>query len=294
MAETTVAFVGLGHMGQPMATRLLRAGFRVRAWNRTRQKAEELPGAEVCATPRQAVAGAPFVMTSLANDEAVREVTLGRDGFLEAMAPDAVHVGTSTISWALAQTLAEAHARTGSHYVGAPVLGRPEAAERGELWILAGGERDVVPRCRPLFDAVGQGVIAVDDAAGAHLTKIIANFMIANTIELLGEAMALADKAGITPERLVEMLGRTILGSPVLRGYGMRIARREFEPAGFRVELGLKDVSLALAAAEQARVPLPLASLLHDHLLEAIARGRGAQDWAALAAVAREAAGLPT
>jgi 3-hydroxyisobutyrate dehydrogenase-like beta-hydroxyacid dehydrogenase len=281
-------------MGQAMVKRLVADGFRLRVWDRTSEKASALPDVEACATAREAVAGAPVVMSSLANDEAVREVTFGPHGFIEAMEPDAVHVGTSTISWTLAGTLAEEHRRRSSHYLGAPVLGRPDAAERGELWIFAGGDPGIVQRCQPVLDAVSQGVLTLEDPAHAHLTKLIANFMVVNTIELLGEATALAEKAGITSERLVEMIGRTILGSPVLRGYGARIARREFEPAAFRLELGLKDVSLALAAGAELRAPLPLASLLHDHLLEAVARGRGQQDWSALAALAQEAAGLAT
>ena len=294
MANAMVALLGLGHMGRAMTKRLLNEGFRLRVWDRTAEKAGALPGAEACATPREAVAGAPFVLTSLANDEAVREVTFGRDGFIDALEPAALHVGMSTISWELARTLAEVHTQKGSGYVGAPVLGRPDAVERGELWILAGGAPDNVARCQPLFDVLGQGVIHVEDAPRAHLTKIIANFMTASTIEMLGEAMALAEKAGIEPGRLVEMLSETILGSPILRGYGRRIARREFEPAAFWLELGLKDVSLALRAGDELRAPLPLASLLRDHMLEAIAKGRAKQDWAALAAVAEEAAGLPT
>ncbi|MDB4966821.1 MAG: 2-hydroxy-3-oxopropionate reductase [Myxococcales bacterium] len=293
MADTVVAFLGVGHMGRGMVRSLARQRFQLRVWDRTAAKAAALSDiAEVCATPRAAVAGVPFVMTSLADDHAVREVTFGEDGILDGMAPDAVHLGASTISRKLGQVLDEAHRRRGTHYVGSPVLGRPDAAERGELWILAGGEPDAVLRCRPIFEAIGQGTIATDSAAQAHLVKIIANFMIANTIEMLGEALALGEKGGIAPASLVDMLGRTILGSPVLLGYGARIARGEFEPAGFRLELGFKDVSLALAAGEELRAPLPLASLVHDHMIEAIAHGRGHQDWSALAAVAQAAAGL--
>jgi 3-hydroxyisobutyrate dehydrogenase-like beta-hydroxyacid dehydrogenase len=293
MAEMVVAFVGLGQMGRGMVSSLARHRIRLRVWDRTPAKAQALADvAEVCATPRQAVAGAPFVMTSLPNDPVVQEMTFGAQGFAEAMAPDAVHLGTSTISWKLGQLLDESHRQRGTHYVGSPVLGRPDAAEQGQLWVLAGGEPEIVARCRDIWDAIGQGTLEAGTAAQAHLVKIIANFMIANTIELLGEALALGDKGGIAPARLVDMLGRTIVGSPVMRGYGARIARGDYEPAGFRLELGLKDVSLALAAAEELRAPLPLASLVHDHMIEAIARGRGHQDWSALAAMAQEAAGL--
>ncbi|UJR86692.1 NAD(P)-dependent oxidoreductase [Sandaracinus amylolyticus] len=293
-ARPTVAFLGLGHMGRGMVASLQRAGLGVRAWNRTPGRVAPSDGLELCATPREAVRDVALVITSLADDTAVRDATLGREGFLDAMTPDAVHVGTSTISWTLAQELSDAHARRGTHYVAAPVLGRPDAAERGALTVLVGGEPAVVARARPIFDAIGGSTLDTGTAAHAHLTKIIANFAIASTIELVGEATALGEKAGIPPERLVEVLGKTVVASPILRGYGERIARGELEPAGFRLELGLKDVSLALAASTQLRAPLPIASLLRDHILEGIAKGRGQQDWAALATVAREAAGVTT
>lgn len=294
MPERTIAVLGLGHMGHAMAQCLLRAGFRVRAWNRTSGRIGPAPNVEVCATPREAVRDLDIVLTSLADDEAVRAVALGRDGFLEGMKPGAVHANTSTISWALAQELVGLHSHRGMHYVGAPVLGRPEAALAGELWILAGGEPDAIHRLEPVFETLGQGTIPVDTAPRAHLTKIIANLMIASTIEVLGEAMALGEKGGIAPATLVDILGRTIVGSPVLKSYGARISHGEFEPAGFRLELGLKDIALALDAATELRAPLPVASLLRDHMLEGIARGRGQKDWAVLAMTARDAAGLST
>jgi 3-hydroxyisobutyrate dehydrogenase-like beta-hydroxyacid dehydrogenase len=188
------AFLGLGHMGQAMVKRLVSAGFHLRVWDRTPGKAAPAPGLEVCGSPQEAVRGAPFVVTSLANDEAVREVTFA---FIDAMEPDAVHVGTSTISWSLAKVLAGMHPKKGSHYVGAPVLGRPDAAERGELWILVGGEPAVARRCQPIFDAIGHGTIAADTAPDAHLTKIIANFMIANTIEMLARRRPSAKKVAL-------------------------------------------------------------------------------------------------
>jgi 3-hydroxyisobutyrate dehydrogenase-like beta-hydroxyacid dehydrogenase len=294
MEELRVAFLGVGHMGGAMVKRLAQAQVRLRVWDRTPAKAAALADiAEPCATPREAVAGVPFVITSLADDRAVSDLTFGANGILDALAPDAVHLGASTISWQLGRKLDEAHRQKGTHYIGSPVLGRPDAAERGELWVIAGGDPEVLPRCRPLFEALGQGTLEAGNAAQAHLVKLIANFMIATTIEMLGEATALADKGGVAPARLIDMLGRTVLGSPVLRGYGARVVQGEFEPAAFRLELGLKDVLLALAAGEELRAPLPLASLVRDHMLEAVAKGRGQQDWSALAAVAQEAAGLP-
>jgi 3-hydroxyisobutyrate dehydrogenase-like beta-hydroxyacid dehydrogenase len=292
MSETTIAFLGLGNMGRGMVKSLLRAGFRLRVWDRTPGRVPPGAGLEEAASPAEAVRGVPFVMTSLANDQAVREVVLGERGFLPAMDAGAVHIGVSTISWSLAKDLVKLHADRGTHYLGSPVLGRPDAAERGELTVIAGGEAEVVTRCQGVLAGIGKTIIPADSPPAAHLVKIIANMMLASTIEMLGEATALGEKGGIAPDQLIEMLGKTLMASTALRTYGSKIVHKEFEPAGFRLELGLKDVSLALAAGDELRAPLPLASLVHDHFVEAVARGRAQQDWSALAAVAREAAGL--
>jgi 3-hydroxyisobutyrate dehydrogenase-like beta-hydroxyacid dehydrogenase len=288
----TIAFLGLGQMGRGMAGSLLRAGIQLRVWDRTPGRLTARPGLTDCASPREAVRGVPFVITSLADDEAVKAVTLGLDGFLQAMDRGAAHLGTSTISYALARELVSAHAERDTHYVGTPVLGRPDAAERGALTVITGGPAEVVTAAHPVLTAIAQGTITAESAPAAHLIKIIANLIIATTIETAGEALALGEKAGIAPERLIEMLGDTPVASPILRSYGPRIARREFEPAGFRLELGLKDMNLALDASTELGAPLPLASLLRDHLIQALAHGRAQQDWSALADMAREAAGL--
>ena len=203
-----------------------------------------------------------------------------------------MHVGTSTISLGLVREVADAHAARGQQFVAAPVLGRPDAAARGELWILTGGDRAVIERTAPVLSCLGQGQIHMGSPGQAMLAKILANFMIAGTIELLAEATTLGEKGGVAPQALVDLLTKTLFDSPVVKGYGGRIAAGEFRPAGFAVPLGLKDVELALQASHDLQAPLPAASLARDHLLGALARGRGDWDWGALATAVREAAGL--
>lgn len=291
-AQKTIGFVGLGRMGRQMAERLATHGFALQVWNRTRGRATELAGATVASSPRDAATGAAVVISSLANDAAVRDVVLGESGVLGGLAPDAVHVSTSTISVRLARALADAHADAQRAFVAAPVLGRPEAAGRGELWILTGGDAEARRRAKPALDILGQGQIHLGDPAQALLGKILANSMIAGTLELLGEATTLAEKGGIAPADLVAMLTGTIFGSPVVKGYGPRLAAREFQPAGFTVPLGLKDIELALEAGHDHQSPLPVAAITRDHLLTALARGRADWDWSALATSIRQAAGL--
>jgi 3-hydroxyisobutyrate dehydrogenase-like beta-hydroxyacid dehydrogenase len=290
--ETTIAVVGLGRMGRQMATRLAGSGFALRAWNRTRARAEELGAAQVCASPREAAAGADIVITSLADDAAAHAVVLGDEGVLAGQGARAVHVSTSTISPGLGRALAEAHRGRGRAFLASPVLGRPDAAGSGQLTLLLGGDDDAIARAQPALAVLGRAQLRVGDAYQAQLTKVIANFMIAGTIELLAEATTLGEKGGIAPADLVRTLSSTVLASPIVDGYGKRMAAREYQPAGFAVPLGLKDVELALASGRELRAPLPVAAVVRDHLVTALARGRDDWDWTALASAVREASGL--
>jgi 3-hydroxyisobutyrate dehydrogenase-like beta-hydroxyacid dehydrogenase len=279
-----VGFCGMGKMGRAMAANLVRAGIEVRAWNRTPGKTP--PGAVECRTPREAATGADVVVSSLADDPAVESVVFGPDGIASA---SVLHCGMSTISLQLSQRLATSH-----RFVAAPVFGRPDAAEARKLWVCAGGAPEDLTRCKPIFDAVGQGTFEAGTAPQASLTKLCGNFLLAMMIEGFGEAFTLAEKAGMDPTRLSDTLTKILFaGAPIPTGYATRIARTEFEPAGFALPLGHKDVSLALKAALQLKAPMPLASLLQDHLLASLAKGRDQWDWVGMSALLRESAGLP-
>jgi 3-hydroxyisobutyrate dehydrogenase-like beta-hydroxyacid dehydrogenase len=286
-----IGFIGLGRMGRPMAANLVAAGFTVRTWNRTPGKAP--PGAVECRSPREVAEQCAIVATMLADDAALEQVTFGDGGLLAGLRRGGIHVSMSTISVALSRKLREAHSAAGQGYVAAPVFGRPEAAQKKQLWIVCGGEQKDLAACERLFTALGRGTFTVAEAPQANVVKLIGNFLIATTIESLGEATAVAEKAGLDPTRLVEFFGGTMFGSTVFTGYGARVAATEFEPAGFAMPLALKDVTLALQAGHELRVPLPMASLLRDRLLAALARGRDGWDWSGLTSVAREEAGLP-
>jgi 3-hydroxyisobutyrate dehydrogenase-like beta-hydroxyacid dehydrogenase len=287
-----VAFIGLGNMGAPMARNLLRAGHEVTAYNRTRAKAEPLAtdGARIGDSIEHAARDAEVAITMLADDQALGDVVF--DGLIRALPANAIHMGMSTISVEMAKRLAEAHAYAGQGYISSPVLGRPDAAEARRLWLIAAGAPQHVERCRPLIEALGRGVtIAGNEPWQANLIKIGANFTLASMLETFGEAFALIRKAGVEPARFLEVVN-SLFQSPVYANYGKIVAEERYEPAGFRMKLGLKDVGLALAAAGAENVPMPLASLLRDHYTEGIARGYGERDWAALAQILAEHAGV--
>lgn len=288
-----VGFIGLGDMGLAMADNLRRAGHELSVYNRTRRRADALSAVRVAASPREAADGAEVLITMLADDAAVEQVLLGEDGAVRGLARGAVHASMSTIGHALSRRLAAEHASRGQGYVAAPVFGRPDAARAAKLWIVAAGPAEAVDRCRPLFEAMGQGLeIVGEDPTRATVVKLAGNFLLAAVIEALGEAYALVRKHGIEPARFLEIVNGRLLRSPVYENYGKIIAEERFDPPGFRLRHGLKDARLALAAGEDVAAPLPIASLVRDHYLTAMARGWGDVDWAALAKVSAAAAGL--
>ena len=289
-----ISFIGLGSMGLPMARNLLDAGHELTVYNRTRNRADELGqvGLRVAASPREAAGSADFLITMLSDDTAVESVMFGDEGALAGLKPDTIHASMSTISHLLSRRLADEHRSRRQRYVAAPVFGRPEAAAGAKLWIIAAGEAENIERCRPVFGLIGQGVEVVgDDPAMANVLKLAGNFLLASAIEALGETFTLVQKYGIEPGRFLEILNGRLFRSPIYENYGKLIAERRWEPAGFKLRHGLKDVRLALSAAEEVTTPLPLASLIRDHYLSALARGWGESDWAALARVLEENAG---
>ena len=290
-----IAFIGLGNMGSAMATNLLKAGHTLSVYNRTRARADALKplGARVASTPGEAAAGAEIAITMLADDHALESVVFDKGNMLDSLPPNAIHVSMSTISVALSRRLAAAHAERKQHYVSAPVFGRPEAAAAAKLFIVAAGPAAQIERCRPLFDAMGQKTfIAGDDASGANLMKLAGNFLITAVIEGLAESFALVRKAGLDANMFHEILTNSLFNAPIYKTYGALINSQKFEPAGFKLPLGLKDNRLLLAAAEENAVPMPMASLIRDRFLAALGQGMGELDWSAISKLSANDAGL--
>lgn len=288
-----IGFIGLGRMGSGLAENLIKAGHELVLYNRSREKAEALSklGARVAGSIAEACRG-EVVWTMLADDKALEEVAFGENGLLATLAPEALHISSSTISVALCDRLTQAHVDHRQGFVAAPVFGRPDAAKAGDLFVVAGGASDAIQAATPLFEVVGQRTFVVSRTpSAANLVKLSGNFLIAAVIESLGEAMALIGKGGLDKRQYLEILTSTLFGAPVYKTYGALIADGTFEPTGFAAPLGLKDIRLALAAAEELRAPLPIASLLRDRFLTLLANGGEELDWSAIGAVAAWEAG---
>jgi 3-hydroxyisobutyrate dehydrogenase-like beta-hydroxyacid dehydrogenase len=288
-----VGFIGLGHMGSGMASSLLRAGHDVIVYNRTSAKADELvkKGA-VAATRISEACDADAVITMLANDAALESVVDGADGLLANLPKGRVHVSSSTISVTLSERLTTDHATAGQRFVAAPVFGRPDVAAAGDLSVIAGGTKDAIVDVTPILDAIGKKTFVISDKPkAANLVKLSGNFLIASVIESLGEAVALVAKDGIDRETYVDLLTSSLFNAPVYKTYGKLIVAGKFEPAGFAAPLGYKDIRLVLAAADDLRVPMPVASLLRDRFLTLLAHGGDRLDWSAVGQLAARDSG---
>lgn len=298
-----IGFIGLGNMGRPMARTLLREGHTLTVYNRTMSRTETLraEGAQVGHSPAAAARSADVLITMVADDEALEQVIFGTDeegadedhGALAALAPQAIHISMSTIGVALSRRLAEAHAHAGQGYVAAPVFGRPEVAAQGELGIVVAGPADQVECCSPVFQALGKEVIRVgSEGWEANMVKLAGNFLTAVTIGALGETFTLMRKADVDVETFLQVITDVVGPSPTYEKYGALIAAERFEPMGFSLGLGLKDMKALLHAAEGVGVGMPIGLAVYNQFFEGVGRGHAELDWAGLARVSLENARL--
>ena len=288
-----IAFIGTGNMGLPMATNLIRAGFPVRAYNRTPARAASLAalGAEITTDITRVAEPGGMLITMISDDRALEEIAAG--GAIDRLVPGGIHVSMSTVSPAAARKIAGQHEALGVHYLAAPVFGRPEAAAARRLWICVSGGSVARRRAAPVLGALGQQVFDFgEDPGAANVVKLAGNFLIGSALEAMSEALALAEKNGIDRNRVVELMGQTLFSCPVYQNYGRALVEERYSPAGFRLALALKDIDLVLGTAASSSTPMPLASLLHDRMISGVAKGRSDMDWSVIGLGIMENAGL--
>jgi 3-hydroxyisobutyrate dehydrogenase-like beta-hydroxyacid dehydrogenase len=279
-------------MGAGMAAALAKSGADLTVYNRTPEKTAPLAAlnAKVARTLAEAVRGATVVLTMLSDDDSV--LSLFDDGIISFFDRSAVHVSMTTVSPACARELAARHARGGSGFLSCPVFGRPDAAAAGALRLCISGPSDLRASVGPLLKPMGELWDFGDDPAASPTVKLAGNFLIATTVELLGEAFSFVEKNGVAAEAFYTLMTSTLFAAPAFKNYGRLILDQGYETAGFKCALGAKDVFLLKETAKASRVPLPLASVVEDRMLRALARGWGDKDWTVLSRGQREDAGL--
>ncbi|KPA78932.1 putative mitochondrial 2-hydroxy-3-oxopropionate reductase [Leptomonas pyrrhocoris] len=304
-AKPTLGFAGLGKMGHAMATNLAKAGYPLKVYNRTFSKAQSLESLGATAVRTPAELGDVDIVFTMTNDAHALQEILFDGGLLEAMSKAAaaapnrsvrpLHVSCATLPVDFVQEIVQKHTDSGVDYAAMPVIGRPDAAAAGKLHLLFAGSPDVRTRLEPVVvPAVGQTFRDYGaEPHRANVMKISFNMMLMVAIESISEGSALVQRYGMTSHEFTSLLSETLFDCTAYRGYGSIISNRAFLPAGASLTgVGLKDTMLALRTGEQARVPLPYASVARDHLLDAIANGMGEWDWSAVAVVAEQHAGL--
>ena len=285
-----IGFIGVGSMGAAMIPNLVKAGHQVSVWNRNAEAAKRVEGVTVLESAAEAFAK-EAVLTMLADDRAVQSVILDAD-VLRSANRECVHVMMATISPALVATLEEQHRRAGIAYVSAPVFGVPAVAQKAELNILAAGDAEAIAKVQPLLDALGQKTWPLGtDPKHANIAKIAGNLMITLAIEAMGEATALTESYGLGSGDFLNIVTNTMFASPSYKRYGDNIAKGSYEP-GFKLTLGLKDVNLALDAAQAKHAELGAAKVVQQNLMQAVDQGLGDKDWSALAEAVQRRAGV--
>lgn len=279
MLKTT--FIGLGNMGWPMAQNLLNAGYELNIYNRTAEKAQQLNGNfKACKTLKEACANQEIIITMLSEDEALYQVCYGDDGILNNMEAGAIHISMSTISPDTSRDLFLKHQMKKQHYLSSPVFGRPNAAADAKLFICTSGDDIIKQKAKPILEVLGQSVYDFGtDAGAANVVKLAGNFMIMASMETMAEAFTLAEKQGLNREQVANFFGETVFNAPIYKNYGTLIAKKQYQPVGFKSSLGFKDARLASKMALDAEMPTPLLNIVYNRLLSAVANGKKDSDW---------------
>ena len=277
----TIAFLGLGKMGHAMAGNIQRAGYTLVVWNRSPGKADAFraAGATVADTASAAARAADIVVSSMADDASLSSVVSGPGGILDGLRRGAIHIGTSTVSPGLSDDLAERHAAAGGHYLAGPVVGRVPAAVAAQLVTFVAGEAEAIETARPVITTYAPMMLVVGERHGlASIAKLIANFLGVSAIDLIGQSLAWAEKSGLPPALLPQMLA-SFFGNPATRDYIGKVGARDFDDVGFTAAGGLKDVGLMIDAATAAHQKLTSAEAVRAKLEAALARGWRDKDW---------------
>lgn len=271
-----IGFIGLGVMGKPMAMNLLKAGYPLTVWNRTRSKMEDLVkmGAAPGESPKDVAEKSDVVITMVTDSAAVEAVILGPSGVIEGVRPGMIVIDMSTISPSVTRRIAEKLKEKGVEMLDAPVSGGDIGAKQGTLSIMVGGSEEVFKECLPIFEVLGKRITYMGTNGMGQMTKLCNQVICALNIQAVCEGLMLGAKAGLDLEKLLSVVTAGAAGSWMLSNLGPKIIKRDFEP-GFKMVHQLKDLRLALAQASELNVPLPGTALVNQMFKAVEAAGLG-------------------
>lgn len=279
---STIAFIGMGIMGRPMAGNLLQAGHQLHLYSRSGVPQDLLErGAKRCRSSAEAASRAELIITMVSDTAAVEQVLFGKDGVAEGLAPGSLVIDMSSISPDETRRFAARINQLGCDYLDAPVSGGEVGAKAATLAIMVGGPARAFERARPLFEKMGKNITLVGGNGDGQTCKVANQIIVALNIQAVGEGLLFASKMGADPERVRNALMGGFASSRVLELHGERMVKRNFEPGG-RIELHQKDLGMALAAARAAGLPLPATAIAHEMFNACVAHGGKAWDHSAL------------
>lgn len=284
--ETTLGFIGLGLMGAPMAGKLLKAGYSVAVFNRTKERASQLiaEGAEWCESPGIVAGRSDIVFTMLSNSEALEETALTEKGILAGLRGGGIHIDSSTVSPETTSKLAKEYVSKGAFFLHAPVLGSIPQATDGSLLLFVGGDERAFRKAEPALKCLGSKIWRFEKVEQATTTKLLCNFFIATMISGLCQALVMAKKSGVQPSVLLEIIGASALNAPMYQTKGASIIERNFKPKFF-LEHMLKDVNLLTDAAQSLGVAMPSGEIAQALFSEAMGLGLAREDYSSVVRV---------
>jgi 3-hydroxyisobutyrate dehydrogenase-like beta-hydroxyacid dehydrogenase len=282
-----IGFIGLGHLGTPIAENILQSGHQLFVYNRTASKTKPLTDKGATASPdiKSLAKECAVILSIVSDDKALNSICEGSEGLIDNMLPDALHISMSTIAPQTAAELAAKHKQKGSNYLASPVFGRPEAAQARKLNFVLSGDEKLRKQAEPILkDAGAAGVWDFGDLiTAANTIKLCGNFAIAAAMEAIGETAALANRSGIDAQKMWAFFGQTVFNTPVYQNYSNIIVNKQFESGAFSMQLGLKDINLVLQQAATVHQKMPLANLLAQHMQQVIEKKNPHIDWSAVA-----------
>jgi 3-hydroxyisobutyrate dehydrogenase len=274
-SKPTIGFIGMGHMGSHMASRLIRAGYRLTVYDRTREKAQAITGATVAETPKEAADHSEVIISIVTDDAALEEVMLGPNGVLAGAHTGSVLIDMSTVSPRASLGLFQAARAKGVTMIDAAVSGSVPQVEQGRLVIFVGGEQETYQQCQPILDTLGQSSFYMGPSGMGTTMKLVVNTLLGLGMQALAEAIALGEKAGLSKDVLLDVLGQTTVLTPGQKSKLENVKRGQY-PTQFALSLQHKDLRLILNEADEVSVPMPATAVALQMYTAALTKGMDA------------------